>query len=64
MDLTAAYEIVGMAGTVASIAYARRAAKLSKPTGNGFAGVVLAKFDRLDARMDRMENRLDSLEPR
>lgn len=33
-----------------------QAAKWSKPTGNGFATLVLRKLDRIDARIDRHLN--------
>lgn len=67
MSLTTAYDIAGIVGTIFTVGgafWSRRAAKLSKPTGNGFAGVVLAKFDRIDQRFDDMEARLDNLDPR
>lgn len=41
---------------VGTIWFSRRAAKLSEPTGNGFAGVVLAKLTNIEARLTRLEN--------
>jgi hypothetical protein len=67
MSLSAAYEIVGMCGVVFTIGgafWSRRAAKLSAPTGNGFAKTVLSALVRIEERQDRMETRLDHLDPR
>lgn len=67
MDLTTISEIVGMLGTVVGTGgylWSRRAAKLSKPTGNGFASVVLTSLNLINTRLDRMETRLDVLDPR
>lgn len=67
MDLSVAAQIIGMAGTVVgtgAAVWSRRAARLSAPTGNGFANVVLGHLTNLNARMDRMESRLDNLDAR
>lgn len=64
MTLSAVYDVVGIAGTMVSIGgtmWSRRAAKLSAPTGNGFAKTVLTTLIRIEERQDRMETRLDQL---
>lgn len=65
MNITAIYDIVGIAGTIFSVGgaiWSRRAAKLSKPTGNGFAQTVLASLIRIESRLDTTEARLDRLD--
>lgn len=43
---------------------ARRAADLSEPTGNGFAGAVLSRLDTIDARAGRTEAAVERLHGR
>lgn len=67
MDLTTIYDVVGILGTLASTAgllWSRRAAKLSKPTGNGFAANVLASLFRIEGRQDLADQRLSQMESR
>lgn len=67
MNLSALYDLVGIAGTIFSVGgaiWSRRAAKLSKPTGNGFAQTVLASLLRIESRQDALEARLDSIDSR
>lgn len=65
MDLATIYQIIGMVGTIVSSGgylWSRRAAKLSAPTANGFAGTVLTGLVRIETRLDTLETRLDNLD--
>jgi hypothetical protein len=65
MTLADAYQIVGMVGvvfTVGGAVWSRRAAKLSAPTGNGFAKTVVSALIRIESRQDTMDQRLERLE--
>lgn len=67
MDLSAIYEIVGMVGTVVATGgalWSRRAAKLSKPTGNGFATTVLTHLTEIRTELRELRSRTDDIEDR
>lgn len=53
--LSTIYDVVGIVGTVFGIGaaiYSRRAARLSEPTGNGFAAEVISTLNRLERKFD------------
>jgi hypothetical protein len=41
--------------------FSRKAARLSEPTGNGWADHVKDSLHRIESRMDRIESRVDKL---
>lgn len=64
MDMSAISQLVGVVGTVVGTGgavWSRRAARLSGPTGNGFAASVLTSLVRIESRLDTVESRLDNL---
>jgi hypothetical protein len=50
--------VVGMG----SAYFSRRAMKLSEPTGNGFASLVVSSLNRIHDRLDKLEAKVDGLQ--